>query len=148
MESPRTPVTSDARDGHDVPVNVAEANIAPSPTAPREARAFVDAFLEDVGADQLEELADLLTSEIVSDAVRHRPSQVRLRATFDQEMLRVEVSDDPGIVDDPLTGYLERTVGRRLASELAYDWGSEFGRSRTTTWFELAADAGKPLTPR
>ena len=56
-------------------------------------------------------------------------------------MLRVEVSDDPGIVEDPLAGYLERTVGRRLASELANDWGSEFGRSRTTTWFELAADA-------
>ncbi len=139
---PATPDPTTAGAGaDDTPVNVAEANLAPSPTAPRQARVFVDEFLEDVGADHLEELADLLTSELVSDAVRHRPSQVRLRATFDQAMLRVEVSDDPGIVEDPLAGYLERTVGRRLASELANDWGSEFGRSRTTTWFELAADA-------
>ena len=53
-------------------------------------------------------------------------------------VLRVEVSDDPGIVEDPLSGYLERRLGRLLASELANRWGSAFARSRTLTWFELA----------
>jgi hypothetical protein len=141
VRTPVTPTPDTARGEDDTAVNVGEATIAPSAAAPRQARMFVDEFLEDVGADHLEDLADLLTSEIVSDAMRHRPSQLRLRVTFDHEMLRVEVSDDPGIVEDPLGGYLERTVGRRLARELANNWGSEFDRSRTTTWFELAADA-------
>jgi anti-sigma regulatory factor (Ser/Thr protein kinase) len=117
----------------------AEQRYTPDATAPRRARAFVDEFLETVGAADLDEQADLLTSELVADAVRHAPSQVVVRVTFDRTGLRVEISDDPGLVTNPEAGKVERELSRKHAEALASRWGSSFTRDITTTWFELEA---------
>jgi len=116
-----------------------EQRYIPDVTTPRQARDFVDEFLAAVGAADLEERADLLTSELVADAVRHAPSQVVVRVAFDRSALRVEVSDDPGIIADPEAGKAERELSRRHAEVLASRWGSSFSRDITTTWFELRA---------
>jgi hypothetical protein len=115
----------------------AERRYAPTPTAPRRARQFVDEFLEFVSGDDLRETADLLTSEVVADAVRQGPSQISLHVEFGGRGLRVEVSDDPGLVANPDTGAFERSTRRQLVAALAGSWGSELDRGRTTTWFEL-----------
>jgi hypothetical protein len=106
-------------------------------TTPAEARRLVEELLEAAGAERLEPTADLLTSELVADAVRHAPSQISVRAAVDPDMLRVEVSDDPGIISEPGPPSVERRVRRRLVETLAHRWGSDLDRQRTTTWFEL-----------
>lgn len=111
----------------------------PTATAPRRARQFVDEFLEFVSGDDVRESADLLTSEVVSDAVRQRPTQITLHLEFDSRTLRVEVSDDPGLISNLDAGAFERSTGRQLVAALAGSWGSDLDRGRTTTWFELPA---------
>ncbi len=121
------------------PAQRAEQRYVPDETAPRAARVFVDEFLADVGAADLEHPAELLTSEMVAEAVRHAPSQVIVRVEFDRSALRVEVTDDPGLIVDPAAGRAEREQCRRHADALAHRWGSTFNRDLTTTWFELIA---------
>jgi hypothetical protein len=87
--------------------------------------------------DDVAEDANLLTSEVVSDAVRQAPSEVAVHVEADDEMVRVEVSDDPGLLFSPEAGALERRTGRQVIRALAHRWGSDLDRSRTTTWFEL-----------
>ena len=114
-----------------------EQRYEPSLTAPRRARHLIDEFLQVVDGEDLRDEADLLTSEVVADAVRQAPSQISVRAEFDEGVLRVEVSDDPGLVTDPGAGRFERRTGRQLVEALASSWGSDLDRDRTTTWFEL-----------
>jgi len=115
----------------------AERRYMPNVRAPRRARRFVGDFLLLVDGADLRENADLIISEIVSDAVRQSPSQISLRVTFDRRVLRVEVSDDPGLVAYPSKEAFERHTGRQLVDALASRWGSDADRDRTTTWFEL-----------
>jgi anti-sigma regulatory factor (Ser/Thr protein kinase) len=117
----------------------AEHRYEPTVTAPRRARQFVDEFLQVVDGDDLREEADLLTSELVADAVRQAPSQISLHVEFDSRVLRVEVSDDPGLVTNPGAGRFEQRTGRQLVDSLATNWGSDLDRDRTTTWFELTS---------
>jgi hypothetical protein len=121
----------------------AERRYAPTETAPRRARQFVDEFLEFVSGDELRETADLLTSEVVADAVRQRPSQINLHVEFDGRELRVEVSDDPGMMSNPDAGAFERSTRRQLVAALAGSWGSDLDGGRTTTWFELQVPAAQ-----
>ena len=115
----------------------AERRYAPTLTAPRRARQFVDEFLEFVSGEDLREAADVLTSEVVADAVRQAPTQISLHVEFDSRVLRVEVSEDRGLVANPDAGEFERSTGRQLVAALAGSWGSDLDRGRTTTWFEL-----------
>jgi len=119
-------------------MRVASHSYPPSDITPRRARRFVHTALDRWGMEQRH--ADLLTDEVVSDAVRHRPSQIALRLEADDEVLRVTVSDDPGVIPDPSSGRLERDIARRMLDALASRWGSTFDRDRTTTWFELSPD--------
>lgn len=73
----------------------------------------------------------------MADAVNQCPSQINLHVEFDSHVLRVEVSDDPGLVANPDTGEFERSSRRQLVAALAGSWGSDLDRNRTTTWFEL-----------
>lgn len=85
----------------------------------------------------MREDADLLTSEVVADAVRQAPSQVALLVEHASGVVRVEVSDDPGLVIEPGNASFERSTSRRILEFLSRRWGSDADRTRTTTWFEL-----------
>jgi anti-sigma regulatory factor (Ser/Thr protein kinase) len=116
----------------------AERRYPPTPAAPGMARHLVDELLEASGAERLEPAADLLTSELVTDAVRHAPSQISVRAIVDPHVLRVEVSDGPGIIPEAGTRFFEQRARRQLVDTMASRWGSALDVQRTTTWFELA----------
>ena len=114
-----------------------EQRFPSSATTPRKARRFVDTTLQEWECDDVREDADLLTGEVVADAVRQAPSQVALLVEHADGVVRVEVSDDPGLVLEPSSADFERRTSRRLLERLTRRWGSDTDRSRTTTWFEL-----------
>ena len=118
-------------------MGVANERYAPTPLAPGRARRFVDGVLRRWRCDDVAETANLLTSEVVSDAVRQAPTDVAVRVHADDDIVRVEVSDDPGVVTDPDEGAFERRTARQVIRTLATRWGSDLDLNRTTTWFEI-----------
>ena len=108
-----------------------------SPSAPRSARRFVGRLLDRWGRNDVRPEADLLTSEIVADAVRQSPSHVTLLVEENDGVVRIEVSDVPGLITNPRAGAFERRTARRLVRALSRRWGSEADSDRITTWVEL-----------
>jgi len=114
----------------------------PTPFAPRDARRFVDHVLDGRGCDRVRASAILLTSELVADALRQAPTSITLHVDLHGDTLRVEVSDDPGLLGEESAGRFERQAARQLMDTLASSWGSDVDRDRTRTWFSLCtADA-------
>jgi anti-sigma regulatory factor (Ser/Thr protein kinase) len=90
---------------------------------------------------------ELLTSEIVSNALRHtrsgRGGQVRLALLASDHSFRVEVIDQGGISRRPEVrgdpaGDAERGRGLVLVEALAKEWGAEPAGRGGKTWFEVA----------
>lgn len=132
------------------------------PRAPRIARMTSRAVLPAYGLAELVDVAELLTSELVTNAYRHTegPAALRLRATEDPYGLRVGVWDTdphiPALFDRPpcRRGALhvvppEAVGGRGLAlvAQWARAWGGHvlgddvFGPAGKVLWFELALPA-------
>lgn len=91
--------------------------------------------------------AQLLTSELVTNSVRHAGAgegdSIELRVELNGEVVRVEVADrGPGIAAEKLHGRgpegdADGGWGLLLVDSLAADWG--FTREdRSRVWFELA----------
>ncbi len=118
-------------------MSTAERRYPATPLTPGRARRFVATMLQRWHCDDVAEDAHLLTSEVVSDAVRQAPSEVAVHIEADDDVVRVEVSDDPGLLFDDDPGAFERRTGRRVLRNLATRWGSDLDRHRTTTWLEL-----------
>lgn len=107
------------------------------------ARRFVREVLDAWDCDDPEDVALLLTSEVVSNAVRHAATELALRLALDEQgtTLRIEVSD----ADDQLPRAQEpptdATGGRGLllVEMLAERWGAEPTACGKVVWFELGA---------
>jgi anti-sigma regulatory factor (Ser/Thr protein kinase) len=110
------------------------------PDAPAEARQALRRFHPDLAPDLLQ-VAQLLTSELVSNAVKHsKTASIALRATVVPHYVRVEVADDgPGFapaesVTPPASGI--GGWGLHLVDELSSRWGTvEADGARV--WFEI-----------
>ncbi|MCN9243029.1 ATP-binding protein [Streptomyces sp. RY43-2] len=120
----------------------AEWTFPAEPGAVRTARTAVREQLRSWGLDQLGEVAALLVSELVTNALRHAtgPIGVRLvRPADSAATLRVEVSDP--LPDPPR----ERTAraddengrGLQLVAHSSSRWGHEPAEPGKTVWFEL-----------
>jgi anti-sigma regulatory factor (Ser/Thr protein kinase) len=116
------------------------------PEQVREARAFVARLLGEshVHAD----LALLLSSELVTNSVRHSGSAVpggvvTVTVVAGDEVVRVEVTDRIG-ADVPVLpsadGEAEGRRGLWLVDALSARWGYQRGGGLATTWFELGQD--------
>jgi anti-sigma regulatory factor (Ser/Thr protein kinase) len=125
-----------------------ELRLPPEPIAPILARAAVTAIGSGLPAPVVSD-AELLTSEIVSNAVKHAyldPSQkIVLRVVMD-ERLRIEVAD-PG---PPFEADLRRRSsgtsgwGLFLIEAIATSWGVEPEGAGKKVWFELGAGLDRP----
>ena len=120
----------------------------PGAEAPGLARRFLRKTLSDQVAPTVIEVAQLLVSELVTNAVVHAASPVEVEASLDEAGLVVRVRDaDTG----PLvsrSGSTELDEGGRgfiLIDRLAHSWGTEHGGGRKTVWFRLATDDRQPL---
>ena len=120
-----------------------ELRIPPETFAPTLARAAIGA----VGSglpDSVSSDAELLTTEVVSNAVRHTqpdPSHaIVLRVVLDGN-LRVEVTDPGPPFEITTRGPAERASGWGLflLDAIATSWGVEPEGAGKTVWFELGA---------
>jgi anti-sigma regulatory factor (Ser/Thr protein kinase) len=109
------------------------------------ARSFVSAMLESWDCDDPDEIIPLLTSEIVSNAVRYAAGSVGLElALLNREELRVQARDE-----SPDTPVIRRSNpggvgghGLTIVESLARRWGVERHEDYKVVWFET------PVSPR
>lgn len=108
-----------------------------------QARALVRVFGEGLPASMLDD-AELLVSELVSNAVRHGGSSIRMSLVSQARSLTVSVFDAGADLPAMRLQEVDRTVasgrGLRMVEQLADDWGVDVddnGRGKAV-WFRLA----------
>ena len=132
----------------------AALSLAPDPGAPQQARRFVAATLDDDELAEAREIAELLVSELVTNAVVHAASHVDVEVERDDTGVLVRVRDaDTGPLVMRAGGGSELDEGGRgflLVDRLAEAWGTEHRGGRKCVWFRLstATESGPPPTTR
>src|SRR3954452_10589786 len=132
-------------------MTAAAMSLAPDPGAPQQARRFIAATLEDLGLDEVREIAELLVSELVTNAVVHAASPVDVEVEIDDSGVLVRVRDaDTGPLVMRAGGGSELDEGGRgflLVDRLAEAWGTEHRGGRKCVWFRLATGAEQEPEP-
>jgi anti-sigma regulatory factor (Ser/Thr protein kinase) len=126
----------------DTKAREASTVLPPAPTTPREARRFVTTTLAEWStADDCAEIVELLTSELVTNAVLHAGTAIVVRVRHVGTSVRIEVVDSCAALptarlysDDAVTGR-----GLQLVETLAHAWGVEPGQGSKTLWFEITS---------
>ncbi|HEV3169703.1 MAG TPA: SpoIIE family protein phosphatase [Actinocrinis sp.] len=118
--------------------STAEWTVAPEPPAVALSRRTVRATLGGWGLQQLGDTAELLTSELVTNALLYTEGPISVRLMRDRTLL-CEVYDGSETVprlrvaaDDDVGGR-----GLRLVKELSNRWGTRRTTTGKTVWFEL-----------
>jgi anti-sigma regulatory factor (Ser/Thr protein kinase) len=108
------------------------------PASAAAARAAVTAWFEhSLGGRELE-TATTLTSELVTNAIRHGHGRIRLRASLDEDRLLVEVMDEGGGLEQMIRERRFEHVegwGLKIVDRESSRWGAHEGT--THVWFEL-----------
>ncbi|WP_193783077.1 SpoIIE family protein phosphatase [Streptomyces sp. E5N91] len=125
------------------PDAVAEWRLARDPAEVGRARAAVREQLHDWGLPKLVAPAELMVSELVTNAVRHshaRPVALRLVRA---DTLQCEVDDDDHELPALKSAGPGDETGRglRVVSTLAREWGASRTGAGKTVWFELTLPA-------
>lgn len=102
--------------------------------APGAARRFVGRLLAD---GELRETAELLVSELVTNAVTYADGPVELTVRVAGEQTRVEVSDTTPARPVLRPPDWEGRRGLNLVEALAHRWGVDGRVDGKTVWFEL-----------
>lgn len=119
-----------------------EATLPCDSTAAGAARRLVVAECRSVGLDpEATDNAELLVSEVVTNAVIHGRSDVRLRVRASPQRLRVEVGDDNSRRPSRVAMDAEALDGRGLTivELVASAWGVDAVDVGKVVWFEIAA---------
>ncbi len=103
-------------------------------------------FVKDVLSDQpreITEAAELMTSELATNSVRHARSDFELAVLLSREEIRVEVSDRGQGHPDPRSPAPREQSGRglQIVQELSDAWGISPSPSGKLVWFTLSARA-------
>ncbi|WP_404189117.1 ATP-binding SpoIIE family protein phosphatase [Streptomyces tauricus] len=121
------------------PEDVAEWRIGHDPREAGRARAAVREQLHTWGLGSVADTAELLVSELVTNAVRHSHSRPIALRLVRGETLLCEVDDDDHTLPTLLSAGRLDEFGRgmRVVSTLAREWGTSRTGSGKTVWFEL-----------
>ncbi|MFH8369824.1 SpoIIE family protein phosphatase [Streptomyces sp. NPDC018031] len=112
------------------------------PESVASARRFVRSALAGAGSD-LVDAAELLVSELVTNAVLHAHTEVEVSALARDGRIRVGVTDrrpSRGVVLQGGHPYAGTGMGLALVEELASRRGVDTGERHKTVWFELGDD--------
>ncbi|MEU4086230.1 ATP-binding protein [Streptomyces aureus] len=115
-------------------------------TSPGRARRLATAQLGDWGLEGLADPAELLVSELVTNALRHTRGPLRLNLCVRESSLRCEVEDtDPTCpVRRDADPDAEGGRGTVLLDLLAGAWGSTQVPTGKTIWFEISIPGPAP----
>ena len=116
------------------------------PESAGRARRFVADALAAAGRSEVADVAVLLVSELVSNAVLHAGTEIELVVRILPERLAIEVHDRGGgrAVRRRYSNLSGTGRGLMLVEELARDWGTVVTEAGKFVWFELdlaSADA-------
>lgn len=116
----------------------------PRPSSVGQARAMVRDLLTEAGRDDLVETAELLVSEIVTNAIVHAGTPIDVAVSFVDGGLRIEVTDGSPHVPSPREYGPSAGTGRglMLLEELGEDWGVLPDDPGKTVWFHIATEVG------
>jgi len=111
-------------------------------TAAKRARSLIRAPLRRWGLADLIPLAELVVSELVTNAVRYAQGTIGLRLVYESGLF-IEVLDDSAAL--PRLRYAEeddeRGRGLQVVSQLAHRWGTRRAGAGKVVWSELAVPA-------
>ncbi|HET7309997.1 MAG TPA: SpoIIE family protein phosphatase [Mycobacteriales bacterium] len=129
----------------------AALSLAPDPAAPQQARRFIATTLDAPELAEAREIAELLVSELVTNAVVHAASPVEVAVERDDTGIVVRVRDaDTGPLVMRAGGGSELDEGGRgflLVDRLAEAWGTEHQGGRKSVWFRLATSGDRSPEP-
>ncbi len=114
--------------------------LTPHPTSVGAARRFVrDVLMSRHVADGVVSTVELLTSEVVTNAIVHAQSGTQLAVQVDDHSVRVAVRDTSPRVPARRLGRLDDVSGRGvvIVDELASAWGVDHERHGKRVWFEV-----------
>ena len=120
---------------------MATARFGPDLSSAEEARRFVESELRPAGAgDDTLFLAQLLTTELVTNAARHAHSPVDVTVSGAQGVVRIEARDgSPSAPTPPQTDTPTRHRGLLLIQDLSSGWGVETAADGKVVWCEVAS---------
>ncbi|MFF2507439.1 ATP-binding protein [Streptomyces sp. NPDC058067] len=110
------------------------------PRAPRIARHTIRTALLDYGnSPELAATAELLTSELVTNAVKHSDGPLSVRLHTRTEAIRIGVMDNDPELPNPLPCTTDDPFGRGLflVEAMATRWGRYRLTDSKVVWFEL-----------
>lgn len=114
-------------------------HFGPTFSSPSTARVFIERTARGWGFGDVAEVAELLVSEVVTNAIEHGRSGGVVTITALPTGIRVEVSDRSTNRPQVLNPGVDEPTGRGLGivSELARRWGVDLHRHGKSVWFEL-----------
>lgn len=119
----------------------------PIPDSAASARDFVErALARSRCPPDVIDQARLLTSELVTNAIRHAATESRVTVTCDGRRIRVEVEDDGcgRAVLQPPSPDAAGGRGLQIVDTVAERWGDRpASRDGYAVWFELLNDTGR-----
>jgi anti-sigma regulatory factor (Ser/Thr protein kinase) len=111
------------------------------PASVREARVFTGDGLAEEGVEaSVIELAVLMVSELVTNAVAHTGGMICLTVHADTHWVRIEVEDNGRgrpVLRAPTEDQHDGR-GLQIVDALATDWGTEQRATHKVVWFEIA----------
>lgn len=105
----------------------------------REARRYVDDELTAAGFEDAVMPAQLLVSELVTNAILHARTPLRVSIEQRGDLVRVNVADESGLRPRTRAHSIDSGTGRGLVlvERMATRWGVEPDDSGKVVWFEL-----------
>jgi anti-sigma regulatory factor (Ser/Thr protein kinase) len=119
----------------------ASCRLGPTLAAPATAREFVASRLRGWGLDGRFPDVELLTSELVTNAVRHAHGEVEVTIDLlESDCIRLEVRDrsERLPVIRPLESARDGGWGLHIVGRIAQRWGLEQHTGEKTIWCEIA----------
>lgn len=124
----------------------AAGTFPPAPASVPEARRFVGSVLGQWGLTAAYEAAEMLVSEVVTNAVLHARTAFTVAVSRVGDAVRVSVSDGSPAIPQQRTYGPDATTGRgmRLVATLALRWGVEKDTGGgKAVWFEVSAQGDR-----
>ena len=119
-----------------------------SAEAPSIARRFVRQTLEGWDGNDATDNAALLTSELVTNVIRHTSARSTLRVSINRDVVRIEVSDpDRTPLPEPAASraFGPDGLGLAIVDRVASNWGVELVEDGKIVWFEVVPGPRKPI---